>query len=69
MFTDRPTCIEYFLTRIHALVEALSLERFTLIGHSMGGFLSTHYMARHLHLVHRLILLSPAGATAPTTDE
>ncbi len=37
------------------------LKDFILIGHSMGGYLSSNYTAKYPHLVKRLILLSPIG--------
>ncbi|KAF7313601.1 AB hydrolase-1 domain-containing protein [Mycena chlorophos] len=37
------------------------IERFTLVGHSLGGYLSVAYALRYPDRVDRLILLSPAG--------
>jgi cardiolipin-specific phospholipase len=39
----------------------MGLERMTLIGHSLGAYLSVAYALRHPERVSKLILLSPAG--------
>ncbi|GGF91050.1 alpha/beta fold hydrolase [Paenibacillus abyssi] len=48
---------------IHTVVSALQLENFTLVGHSTGGAIGIHYMARHNgYEVSKLVLI---GAAAP----
>lgn len=37
------------------------LEKFTLIGHSMGGYLAALYALRHPQRVEKLILASPGN--------
>ncbi len=44
-----------------ALRERLELERFDLLGHSLGGALAVAVAARHPDRVRRLVLVSPAG--------
>jgi pyruvate dehydrogenase E2 component (dihydrolipoamide acetyltransferase) len=44
-----------------ALVIQLGLERFDLLGHSLGGALAVAVAARHPDRVRRLVLVSPAG--------
>jgi pimeloyl-ACP methyl ester carboxylesterase len=44
-----------------ALVTQLGLERFDLLGHSLGGALAVAVAARHPDRVRRLVLVSPAG--------
>lgn len=41
---------------LEGLVDALGLRRFTLVGTSMGGRISMHYVARHPERVERLVL-------------
>lgn len=49
---------------VRAVIDALGLEGITLAGHSMGGAIAIHYMARHQgHGVSRLALF---GAAAPS---
>ena len=43
------------------LVEGLGLERFDLLGHSLGGALAVATAARHPAAVRRLVLVAPAG--------
>jgi pimeloyl-ACP methyl ester carboxylesterase len=43
------------------LVHGLGLERFDLVGHSLGGALAVATAARHPGAVRRLVLVSPAG--------
>jgi len=47
------------------LLDALELTRFHLVGASMGGALAVEYAAREPARVDRLVLVSPAGLSAP----
>ena len=69
IFTCQSSCIDFFINRINQLVEKLSLERFILIGHSLGGYLSGHYVDKYLSRIKKLILLSPAGIIPPRENE
>ena len=42
------------------LVDALSLEAFTLVGHSLGALMAAAYAQRFPQRVNRLVLMSPA---------
>jgi pimeloyl-ACP methyl ester carboxylesterase len=55
--------------RLHQFVGALGLKRFHLIGHSMGGFISSAYAARYPEEVVTLALLAPHGVTEPQPAE
>lgn len=44
-----------------ALLDALDVERVTLIGHSMGGMLATRFALNHADRVERLVLVNPIG--------
>ena len=39
----------------------MGLERFVLVGHSLGGFISTAYTLRHPEAVVHLVLADPWG--------
>jgi pimeloyl-ACP methyl ester carboxylesterase len=55
--------------RLHEFLGALGLKRFHLIGHSMGGFISSAYAARYPEEVITLALLAPHGVTEPQPSE
>jgi pimeloyl-ACP methyl ester carboxylesterase len=43
------------------LFEALGLEKFNLVGFSLGGWLAANFAVGHGHRVERLVLVGPAG--------
>lgn len=46
---------------IHAVIQALQLDRFALAGHSTGGGIAVHYVTRyHEHQVSELVLINAA---------
>ncbi len=45
---------------LEGFAQALGLERFTLMGHSLGGRIALHYAGLHPRRVERLILEDPA---------
>lgn len=52
---------DFFLSILAKFAEALSLDRFTIVGHSMGGFLAAKYTLKHPQQIKRLILVDPWG--------
>jgi len=60
---------DFYVRQIVAFADALGLERFDVVGTSMGGALATHLAARHPDRVSRLVLLAPAGVRAPVQNE
>ncbi|MPZ99025.1 MAG: alpha/beta fold hydrolase [Dehalococcoidia bacterium] len=56
-----------FARDLHAAVDALGLERFVLVGHSMGASTVTNYVRDHADRVQALVLLA-GGALAPRAD-
>ena len=62
--SDFESTIEYFTEAIHAWVKKSELangEKFTLLGHSMGGMFAGWYALKNPQQIERLILLSPVG--------
>jgi pimeloyl-ACP methyl ester carboxylesterase len=57
------------LRRLESLVKALGLDRFHLVGHSMGGFLAAAYAAKFPERVITLCLLCPHGMTEPVPSD
>lgn len=49
-----------YMADLHALVEQLGLERFTLLGHSMGGTNVVNYTAAHPARVEALVIVDSA---------
>lgn len=47
------------------LMDALSIERATLLGHSMGGRLAWRFAAQQPERVERLVLVAPDGFASP----
>ncbi|KAG5360736.1 putative cardiolipin-specific deacylase [Yarrowia sp. B02] len=52
---------EWYLSRLEAWREKKGLERFVLLGHSLGGYIASIYAMKYPHRVERLILVSPVG--------
>jgi pimeloyl-ACP methyl ester carboxylesterase len=62
--SDKPDAaydLPYFMNFLCTFTEAFGLERFTLVGHSMGGQLSVHFASLWPGRVERLVLISPYG--------
>ena len=51
----------FFIDSLEEWRQKMGLERMTLIGHSLGGYLSIAYALKYPTRVSKLILLSPAG--------
>lgn len=52
---------DFFLDALEEWRVKNGFDKMTLVGHSLGGYLSAAYALRHPDRVSRLILLSPAG--------
>ncbi|HJQ18337.1 MAG TPA: alpha/beta hydrolase [Allosphingosinicella sp.] len=50
------------------LFDALGLETFDLVGHSLGGWLAAEFAIRHPERLNRLVLVSPAGLVVPEVE-
>lgn len=60
----------FFVDSLEEWREKMGLEKMTLIGHSLGGYLSACYAMKYPTRVSKLILLSPAGIPRdPDTTE
>src|SRR5215469_5692149 len=57
------------LQRLHSLVQELKLDRFHLVGHSMGGFLASAYAAQFPEKVLTLALVCPHGMAEPQPSD
>jgi len=52
---------EYTAELLNEFVDALGLEKFYLVGNSLGGFISWNYAATHPERVEKLILIDAIG--------
>lgn len=41
----------------------MNIEKFTLVGHSLGGYISGNYALNHPDKLDKLVMLSSAGVT------
>jgi abhydrolase domain-containing protein 6 len=57
------------LKRIERFTEALKLERFHVVGNSMGGMFAAIYGAKYPRKVLTLALLAPSGVGSPNPSE
>jgi pimeloyl-ACP methyl ester carboxylesterase len=48
-------------TTLVAVTQQLSLDRFNLVGHSLGGAISMYFASRHPERIDRLVLINAAG--------
>lgn len=63
--TDKPNLpytIELMAEDIAALISALDLKKFHILGHSMGGFMAMHLAAKYPELLNKLVLTGTAAA-------
>lgn len=68
-FSDRPRVrydIDLFWEQLRELLDTLNLERFILMGLSLGGPISATFTTRSPKRVQKLVLIDPAGATPVT---
>lgn len=47
----------------------MNIHEFTLVGHSLGGYIGGHYALNYPDRVDKLILLSSAGVTRLTEED
>merc|ERR1712146_755877 len=59
--TTREESEAWFVESLESWRKARGIERFSLVGHSMGGYLSVAYCERFAENVDRLVLVSPVG--------
>lgn len=57
------------IERLYCFTQKLGLDRFHLMGHSMGGFLASDYAARYPEKVITLGLLCPHGMSEPEPSD
>lgn len=61
--------VESFVKDIEAVVDHLKLDRFVLVGHSMGGSAAIAYAGKNPERVAGLLLVGTPGKTSPETSK
>jgi non-heme chloroperoxidase len=62
--SDKPECcytLDDFAADVDAFMEAVGVEKATLVGHSGGGFIAQRVAVRYPHRVGRLVLIGTAA--------
>jgi 2-hydroxymuconate-semialdehyde hydrolase len=71
-YTDRPDDFGYtrqnWVSHLLGFLDALGLEKVSLVGNSFGGALALWLAHRHPERVHRLVLMGSVGVEFPLTD-
>ena len=57
--------VEDFLFHYSEVIDALGLDRFTLVGHCVGGWLAAEYAVRHPERIEKLVLIGASGLFVP----
>ena len=60
-FETHEEWINYYKSRLNSFFVKLKLEKFILVGHSIGAYIATNYFGSYSEKVQKLILVSPAG--------
>lgn len=65
---DEKSAEDFFLTPLELLFDALRLSRFTMWGHSFGGFIAGLYACKNPEQLDKLILVSTVGVASQPLD-
>lgn len=57
--------IDTYFAAIDALTDHLGCSRFSIVGHSLGGWIAWRYAATHTEKIDRLVLLAASGMPMP----
>lgn len=58
----------FFIDSLESWRKEKKIDKFTLIGHSLGGYLSSCYAMKYPERVNKLVLLSPVGLETSSFD-
>ncbi|AET40315.1 uncharacterized protein Ecym_5577 [Eremothecium cymbalariae DBVPG len=60
--------LAFFVDSLEAWREKRNVDSFVLVGHSLGGYLSSFYALRHPERIDKLVLVSPVGVETSIYD-
>lgn len=60
--------VNFFINPLHNLLEEHDLQHMTLVGHSLGGYLSARYALQYPERISKLVLASPVGFPNKPSD-
>lgn len=64
-YSDKPTDVEYplsfFIECVKQALDVIGVDRYTLIGNSLGGAIALGFALAHPKSVERLVLMAPGG--------
>ncbi|MBD2859555.1 alpha/beta fold hydrolase [Spongiibacter sp. KMU-158] len=64
-YSDKPDDVEYpiefFVECVHQTLQAIGLERYTLVGNSLGGAITLRYCLDYPNAVEKMVLMAPGG--------
>lgn len=70
-YTERPEGVRYeaesWLNHLVGLLDALGLDKVSVVGNSFGGALALRFATRYPHRVQRLVLMGSVGVLFPLT--
>ena len=67
--SDAVLAEEQFINSIEAWRRIVGVERFILLGHSLGAYLACAYTIQHPSRVRHLVLVDPWGFAIPPSEE
>lgn len=62
---SNPEWIYYFCKNLNLFFKNCQIEKMILAGHSMGGYIASHYMEKYPDQITSLYLISPGGLNYP----
>ncbi|HWU69027.1 MAG TPA: alpha/beta hydrolase [Stenotrophobium sp.] len=66
-YSDKPDDVEYplsfFVECVKQTLDAIGVERYTLVGNSLGGAVALGFALEHPRNVERLVLMAPGGVS------
>jgi len=68
-FETSEEILDFYIESIEHWRKYMQINRFHMVGHSMGGYLSVNYCLRYPNILTKISMVSPAGITDPGPDD